>query len=263
MKSISDEVADVLRAGHGDETTFFLAADKRLDRKLYVAVDKALCNLGGKWNRKSGGHVFEGDPMALIAEALANGGYTDRKQELQEFETPPELARRMIKLAEIQPDDFILEPSAGPGALVNELLMFTGAKVVAVEIDNRNIERLTEIALPPPGEMSRLAVVPADFLEWAASTNDIFDAVVMNPPFSRGQDIKHVRAAHRLLRISRRLVAIMSEGPFFRQDRQAVEFRDWLGGHNHTAEPLPDGTFKQSGTGASARLVVITSNLED
>jgi hypothetical protein len=50
----------------------------------------------------------------------------------------------------------------------------------------------------------------------------------MNPPFEKGQDIEHVRHAYDQLKPGGRVVAIMSEGPFFRSDKKATEFRDWL-----------------------------------
>ena len=53
-----------------------------------------------------------------------------------------------------------------------------------------------------------------------------------------------------------RLVAICSEGPFFRQDAAAVSFRGWLDAIGATVEKLPPDTFRESGTGVAARLIV-------
>ena len=85
-----------------------------------------------------------------------------------------------------------------------------------------------------------------------------FDRIVMNPPFSKGADIAHVRHAFdHYLKPGGRLVAIMSEGPFFRQDRAATDFRNWLHQQGGDAEPLPAGSFRDSGTGVNARIVVV------
>lgn len=37
-----------------------------LDRSQYVAVNKALETMGGKWNKKQGGHVFTFDPRPQV-----------------------------------------------------------------------------------------------------------------------------------------------------------------------------------------------------
>lgn len=50
--------------------------------------------------------------------------------------TPPELAREMVRLAGVQPGDHVLEPSAGAGAIV-EALLEAGATVEAHELDPR------------------------------------------------------------------------------------------------------------------------------
>ncbi|MBT3196238.1 MAG: PLxRFG domain-containing protein [Gammaproteobacteria bacterium] len=84
-----------------------------------------------------------------------------------------------------------------------------------------------------------------------------YHRIVMNPPFEKGQDIEHVRHAHSLLKPGGRVVAIMSEGPFFRKDKKAIAFREWLEDLGGTSEQLPEGSFKESNTGVNTRLVVI------
>ena len=56
-----------------------------------------------------------------------------------------------------------------------------------------------------------------------------------------------------------RLVAIVSEGPFYRQDSKAKEFRAWLEEHGGTSEKLPEGSFKESDrkTGVNTRMIVV------
>jgi ParB family chromosome partitioning protein len=56
-----------------------------------------------------------------------------------------------------------------------------------------------------------------------------------------------------------RLVAICSEGPFFRQDQAAVGFREWLDRIDAYTEKLPAETFRESGTGVATRLIVATA----
>ena len=80
-------------------------------------------------------------------------------------------------------------------------------------------------------------VVDCDFLEHTGE----YDRIVMNPPFEKGQDIDHVRHAYELLKPGGKLVAIMSEGSFYRGDKKATEFREWLeevGGTSESCLPV-------------------------
>jgi hypothetical protein len=68
----------------------------------------------------------------------------------------------------------------------------------------------------------------------------------MNPPFENGTDIDHVRHAYDQLDAGGKLVAIMSEGPFFRSDSKAQEFRGWFDDLAGEAEQLPEDAFNGS-----------------
>jgi predicted RNA methylase len=84
-----------------------------------------------------------------------------------------------------------------------------------------------------------------------------FKFVVMNPPFGRQADIDHVRHAHGFLKAKGKLVAVMSAGVKFRENRKTVEFRDFVTTHGGSIEPLPAGSFKGSGTNVNTCMVVI------
>ncbi|QCO00486.1 SAM-dependent methyltransferase (plasmid) [Azospirillum argentinense] len=218
----------------------------QLARPLYDAVNKVLTAMGGKWNRKAGGHLFAQDPRAILDEALGTGKAVNRQQTLQFFQTPEDLGERMAELAGIRAGDLALEPEAGHGRLVKPMLA-RGAEVVAVEIDPVNANVLSRIG--------GIEVHQDDFLEWAKRERRRFDKVVMNPPFTGNQDIRHVMAAFGLLREGGRLVAIMSEHGFIGQERECRDFRNWLSDNSAEVEQLPAGTFAKSGTGVSVRLI--------
>jgi hypothetical protein len=118
---VSDEVIDVLANSETAENKLFLPPTQ-LERKLYVAVNKALEALGGKWNRKEKSHVFDFEPDEAIEKLLQTGEYVCAKKEFQFFETPEWLAKKMVDIADIQPGDRVLEPSAGRGAIARHLL---------------------------------------------------------------------------------------------------------------------------------------------
>jgi hypothetical protein len=92
-------------------------------------------------------------------------------------------------------------------------------------------------------------------------TDSGYDRILMNPPFSDGRDIEHVRHAYSLLKPGGRIVAIMGESAFTNQNKRATEFREWLESVGGTEEKLPEGTFMDPNlpvnTGANARMVVI------
>ncbi len=88
-----------------------------------------------------------------------------------------------------------------------------------------------------------------------------YDRILMNPPFSAGRDIEHVRHAYTLLKPGGRIVALMGESAFTNQNKRATEFREWLESVGGTEEKLPEGSFMDPSlpvnTGANARMVVI------
>ena len=61
-----------------------------------------------------------------------------------------------------------------------------------------------------------------------------YSRVIMNPPFSHGQDIRHILRAFSLLRPGGVLVAVCLNGP--RQQEKLLPFSD-------IREELPRGTF--------------------
>lgn len=164
------------------------------------------------------------------------------------FPTPRAVIEQMLDHADIPdgPCD-VLEPEGGSGAILDALRETApDARLTTYERHNSLRDVLA---------LKGYALAGSDFME--AETGPRFDRVLMNPPFENGQDIEHVRHAFAMLRPGGRLVSIMSPGPFFRQDRKATEFRAWfddLAGEKHD---LPAGSFKESGTGTAAVLVVL------
>jgi hypothetical protein len=170
------------------------------------------------------------------------------------FPTPKTLAGRLVDMAEIKPGEKVLEPSAGSGSLADVIREKSPeAKLDTVE----NQDRLRKIL-----ELKGHNVAGRDFLEHGGQ----YDKIVMNPPFEGGQDIEHVRHAYDLLKPGGKLVSVMSEGPFFRNDARATGFRDWLDSVGGESEKLPEASFTgkeaQRQTGTAARVVTIEKPLE-
>lgn len=231
-----------------------LVLPEQLDLDTYLRVAKILAAARGKWDRKARGHVFPFDPRELMADAVETGGVVNAKKTLQFFETPVDLAARMACLARIAPGNRVLEPSAGFGRIIRALLTYE-ARVHAVEIDETNCQTLRRMQ----GTFPELCVTREDFRTFHDVDTTRFDAVVMNPPFSNNLDIDHIRLAWDMLIPGGRLVAVCSEGPFFRSDRAAVAFREWLDEIDAFTEKLPADTFRESGAGVATRLIVATA----
>lgn len=163
------------------------------------------------------------------------------------FPTPLPLAERMVRLSGAEYGKRTLEPEAGDGRIA-QILLATGAEVSVVEL-NYNAWKLL-------ADCRRYKVCHnGDFLEFNATPG--YNCIVMNPPFSKEQDILHVQHAFDLLAPGGRIVAIMSEHTFFANNLRCTQFREWLDGLEADVEELPEGTFKESGTMVRARLVVI------
>lgn len=159
------------------------------------------------------------------------------------FESPPPVVDRLLEEAGIWSGRGgglrILEPNAGKGAIARRLCE-AGAEVVCVEVQSQHI--------PDLQQLGAAEVLCADFLSETAARLGLFDVVVMNPPFDGGRDIDHVTHALRFLKPGGRLVAVMSAGVEFREDRKTADFRALVERFGGRFRDLPPGSFAASGT---------------
>ena len=246
MTTIRDEeVLSVLRAMECEGDLAILTGGQ-LDRKLYEKINKVLVALGGKWNKKRGGHVFAGDAAAILKSSMRDGEYHDTKKETAFFETPPDLADEVAGWAAIDPGTMVLEPSAGKGALVRAAEA-CGGHVSAVEINPEYCQDLHAAG----ASVAKIC----DFLQvWP--THD-FDRVVMNPPFSianKQTDVAHVMHALDFLKPGGVLVAIMSPSWTFRETKDNKAFRQLVDEYGEWHD-IEAGAFKASGTNIKTVMV--------
>lgn len=173
------------------------------------------------------------------------------------FPTPPDLADRVIELADIHYGQYVLEPSAGTGRLLDAIYRrfkhhvesglvkrFSDLHihVTAVEIDEPMWHHLSDLQYA-----MWVTARNADFLTW--QTNERFDRIVANPPFRLGADVRHIECMRSLLKPGGRLVSVCGTGSkrqrLFDEADQVID--------------LPDGSFKGEGTNVAASLVVFNS----
>lgn len=169
------------------------------------------------------------------------------------FATPGALVLRLLDWADIKPGMRVLEPSAGDGAIA-DALREEGADVLCIEMHN---------SLATVLERKGHNVRRGDFMNFSPPLDSPgdgpdFDRVVMNPPFEKGQDVRHVRHAFEFLKPGGRLVAIMSAGVTFRADCEP--FRAWVDQLGGQIVELGAGAFKSSGTGVATVAVILDND---
>jgi methylase of polypeptide subunit release factors len=157
------------------------------------------------------------------------------------FPTPEPLAERMVGMLQLHAHATVLEPSCGTGRLLAAL----AATCIPLDVD------AVEIAQPLVDDCAARftgwKVTQGDFLTYR--TLERYDRIIMNPPFRRGSDIKHICHAAGLLNRGGKLVALCYNGA--QQNAKLKPLCDsW--------EVLQSGTFKSEGTSADVALLTIT-----
>lgn len=246
---ITDDLLTVLRERSKTDGRRLILGGERLDPRVYQRVNEVLEGAGGKWHKDEQAHVFPGDAATVLARLLETQQVTtprEARQASQHFPTPRMVVETLIDLADLQPGMKVLEPSAGRGAIA-AALADCGCLVDAVEMDEAHAAALKENG-------RARTVTLADFLTLPAEPR--YDRVVMNPPFTKGADIAHVRHALGWLRPDGLLVAVMSHATAY-QRGEAAKFRTLVAERGGTVHPLPEGAFIESGTGVQSLIVTI------
>ncbi len=186
----------------------------------------------------------EADPLVELERSLI-GKFKDNDW----FNTPEAAAEYVVDLAEVESSHKVLEPSAGFGHLADKIVDAGVAKknIDTVEIGS-DLRKGLELKGYKPGS--------GDFLEYDSGD---YDRIIMNPPFSKDQDIAHVQHAYELLKPGGKLVAIVSSMAGDRVNKKNKAFREWLDNLGATEELLEQGSFKGAvnSTGVNTKVLVI------
>lgn len=169
------------------------------------------------------------------------------------FNSSDEVAAAVMRRADIWVGQRVLEPSAGTGVLARAA-RDDGAAVSCIEIQ--------------PGLAHELRVLhgfedvrEADFLATLPGS-DLFDRIVMNPPFDRGRDCDHVRHAFQFLKPGGILVAVMSARAEHGDDRRHKALHDLVNRctpayGREKWHDLPPGSFAHAGTQVNTVILAI------
>lgn len=198
-------------------------------QQVKAEAEQVLRSLGGTLHANKAWWVFDYPVGEVIAEVV-NSGCVPDKQAHQFYPTPAKLARICAELADVQPGESVLEPSAGQGDLAQALPHVTAC----VEVSPLHCAVL---------RARGYSVDQADFLNWAPPT--AYDAIVMNPPFADGRARAHLEHASLMVKPGGRLVAILPA---------SAKGKDWLGdGFSNEW----NGPFEQEFAGTSVSVVIL------
>ncbi|CAN5686007.1 16S rRNA (adenine(1518)-N(6)/adenine(1519)-N(6))-dimethyltransferaseRsmA [soil metagenome] len=124
---------------------------------------------------------------AEVRRLIDELGVRPTKQRGQNFVIDPNTVRRIARLAEVGPDEVVLEVGPGLGSLTLALLERTGGagRVVTVEVDRALADALPDtIATRAPALAERCRVLHADALRLTAAPGPPPTAVVANLPYN-------------------------------------------------------------------------------
>lgn len=222
-----------------------LQLPEQLDRHLYVQVAKVLKAAGGKWIKSAELHRFTEDPRAALGLALRTGVMVDQKIVRQAFYTPDEIADVVARIARVNGFG-VLEPSAGDGALARACLKCGATSVECIEIEPKCLKPLTELKQAADRIYgNEVEITIADFLQ--VRPHQVYKRIVMNPPFTRGQWILHIRQAMKWLLPTGSLYCITPDQESPKLENLTPE----------TEHRFHAGAFKESGTMIATRLIRI------
>lgn len=256
--NISTEALSILKEAKVNGNKVVLPP-RQLERSLYEEVNEVLLCLGGKWKGRGkhpdgspkGEHLFPYEIEHLL-QAVLETGLMPPKNPTAFFPTPKAVVYEMLAFLDTykynDEDCWILEPSAGQGGILElAKARFPKANFDVVEYLDLNAQVLRD---------KGYRVYEQDFMNFVPEQK--YHLILMNPPFSLEEDkyawISHTQKAFELLREDGMLVAIVPASIKFNSLVKVEEFRSQVevfGG----IEDLPEGAFKESGTGVATCLI--------
>ena len=246
-ENISIEMATCETVIDGKEFILLLSLTELTD-ELYDKMKPLIEEMGGHWRKKYQGFLFSKEPLRME--------YSEKRESEQFYPTPDFIAKRVVALAGLMDYDadeipVILEPSAGTGSLLDQIPCDLNYLEYVVEPMMENIEIL----------MSNNHVVEAKtferFYKEYKNEEKRITHVIMNPPFSNGRDMKHVKMAYDLLKPGGTLVSVFPENRLYYKDNESVKFQKWLKENNAYIEDVPYGSFQEVGTMVDTVLIKI------
>ena len=218
----------------------------------YAEIKRRVVKAGGKYMVSHELGSYFSFPSGILAadvlRTLQDGGQINVKKETQFFATPRARAIKAVApLGDLNGKD-VLEPSAGDGALA-DVVRDSGGNVATIENWSVNADALRGKGYNP---------IEQDFLSVTPAETGLFDAVVMNHPFSKGQDAQHFRHALSFLKPDGSISAILSTAHKHNSRGEYAGFKDLLDVGHAMVESVEAGEFRESGTNVSTTMVYMS-----
>lgn len=242
---------------------------EKMTDNLYDEIKEHVEDYGGHWSERYKGFIFSLNKIEFKQETKE---YKQWKEYRQYYKTPDYLADIMVellgldKLKEKQAKGErcrILEPSAGQGALIDSVLKKYNLKntyLYAIEPDEYNLSVLDTKYTEVNGILKQ-GISFEKFYNLHKDDTDKLDRIIMNPPFSNGRALKHLRMACDLLADDGILVALISDNEIFYggEDAKWVN-EDLLMRENVDIIELSPDAFIESGTTILTSIIVINND---
>ena len=211
----------------------------------YKTIDRILGFMHAKWDTKEKVHIFKiGYNPEEMTRSIKNGFLLIERDGF--FSTPKGLCVKVVDAAQIKPGMTFLEPSAGIGAIADEI---TARGIAPNQIDVCEMNPSRQKVLTDKG----FNLVGADFLQFFGKT---YDRIILNPPFENGIDSTHILKAVKMLNVGGILVAICGSQINWMTSKPYGVLR----AISSCIEEIPKGTFSSSGTGVETAMIIIHKN---
>ncbi len=210
---------------------------------------------------------IEQQTLACLTQLLKNcppqSWRGEEQIRLQQFSTPPTIAYLLAKILNPSPNDLILEPSAGTGALAAWLTV-AGCNVHVNELSETRRTLLELQGYVPTG-------CDAEFIDELLPDEIKPDGVLMNPPFSSSAGrtktndsnygFRHVRSALSRLKPGGRLVALLGTESATKTEKARIFWNEIAREFDLCAIiHLPKNAFYKYGTSVGTSIFVIAKN---
>lgn len=217
----------------------------------YDSIKYIVESCGGHWRERFHGFFFPesanetADKLNLVSEDFVRKHIQQNHFQIENqfYETPLQIAREMVELADIKKTDYALEPSAGRG-MIAQLMAEKTHHLFCLEPNRENFEILKAKI---PTLSARLYQMRFESF-FKQSKKNQFDVAILNPPFSQERDITHIKMAYDMLKPNGRLVALAAENSLFYYRPSTLSFLSFLEKVPHSIKTLPYGSFSTSGT---------------
>ena len=101
-------------------------------------------------------------------------------------------------------------------------------------------------------------LIGEDFLKNEGKT---YSKIIANPPFTKNQDIDHLKEMYNCLSRGGKLVCITSESWVNGSQKKQVDFKNWLEKKKAEIIDIEKGSFKESGTAVGGKIIVLEKPL--